>query len=597
MITYTHQLAGDTVEIHALDPGDDETPVLEFIRRRNILALDVETTGLDIYGGDFRLRLAQISDGREAWVLRCDTEARDIVEYAAWVTPGLIVHNAPYDLAVIDHMLGVPMEHTFPNTVDTQILSRIVDPLGDPARQGGKLMPRHGLKHLARKHVDPDLDTDRALSDRLRSLKLPPKSAGGFAQIDSLDPVYVTYAGLDAIVTYRVCEKLVPELTSDLRPLFDYETQLAGLLAQIQRRGVLVDVDYTQVALARLRTQWETSFETVAAYGLTSTDLNTGAERERFAQLLREQGVKVGKTKTGQPALSKTALADALTDSPASELAEAFFRCRELEKHGRDYLHKFLDMRDESDRLHPSIHSLGAQTGRMSISDPPLQQIPREDDVRSCLVAEPGHVLVAADYRQIEFRVAAALADEPTMKKAIVDGVDLHDVTARRLFGDDFTDEQRTIAKRAGFGRLYGAGSKAVAQQCGVTVNQAKQAIAAFDNEYPGIAAYAEASAKKDVIVTRLGRRLPLDSERSYIGVNYAIQSEARDVFAQGMLRLAEAGFREHLFLPVHDEVIVSVPQEDADAAARAMETIMLDELDGVPITANAKILGHRWCK
>lgn len=401
MITYTHQLAGDTVEIHALDPGDDDTPAREFVRDRDILAIDVETTGLDIYSSDFGLRLAQISDGQEAWVLRCDTEQRDILEYACWTTPGLIVHNAPFDLAVIDQVLGVPLSHTFPNTVDVAVLSRLVDPLGDPVRQNGKLTPRHGLKHLARKHVDQDLDTDKALTNRLRSLKLPPKSAGGFAQIDSLDPVYVTYAGLDPIITYRVCEKLVPELTSDLRPLFDYETQLARLLTEIQHRGVLVDVDRTQAALERLRSEWHRTFETVASYGLDSTDLDTAAERERFAQLLRDQGIKLGTTKTGQPALNKTALAEALADSPASELAEAFFRCRELEKHGRDYLHKFLDMRDASNRLHPSIHSLGAQTGRMSISDPPLQQIPRGDDVRSCLVAEPGHVLVAADYRQI----------------------------------------------------------------------------------------------------------------------------------------------------------------------------------------------------
>ena len=170
---------------------------------------------------------------------------------------------------------------------------------------------------------------------------------------------------------------------------------------------------------------------------------------------------------------------------------------------------------DAHDSLHPVINTLGAQTGRMSISDPPLQQIPRAGDARSCLRAEPGHALVTADFAQIEFRVAAALADEPTMKANICAGIDLHDVTARRLFGDGFTDAQRGIAKGAGFGRLYGAGAATVALNAGVEIAVAARALSAFDTEYPGIARFADQVGRLREIITPLGRRLPLDRDRS----------------------------------------------------------------------------------
>ena len=204
---------------------------------------------------------------------------------------------------------------------------------------------------------------------------------------------------------------------------------------------------------------------------------------------------------------------------------------------------------------------------------------------------------MSADFSQIEFRVAAALADEPTMKANIRAGIDLHDVTAGRLFGDDFTDAQRGVAKGAGFGRLYGVGAATVAANTGVDLADAQGALSAFDTEYPGIARFADRVGRQREIVTPLGRRLPLDHDRSYIGINYYIQSAARDVFVQALFRLAAAGFMDHLWLPVHDEIIVSVPEQDTQQVARVMEAVMASEFMGVPITATATILGECWHK
>ena len=178
------------------------------------------------------------------------------------------------------------------------------------------------------------------------------------------------------------------------------------------------------------------------------------------------------------------------------------------------------------------------------------------------------------------------------MKANIRAGAHLHNITARRLFGDDFTDTQRGIAKGAGFGRLYGAGAATVATNAGVEIAVAQGALSAFDTEYPGIARFAARIGCLPEIITPLGRRLPLDRDRSYIGINYYIQSTARDIFAQALFRLAAAGLMDHLWLPVHDEIIVSVPAADTWEVAGVMEAVMVSEFMGVPITAT--ILGER---
>ena len=134
---------------------------------------------------------------------------------------------------------------------------------------------------------------------------------------------------------------------------------------------------------------------------------------------------------------------------------------------------------------------------------------------------------------------------------------------ARRLFGDDFTDAQRGVARGAGFGRLYGAGAATVAANAGIEIARRQRALRAFDAEYPGIARFADHVSRLGEIITPLGRRLPLDHDRSYIGINYYIQSTARDIFVQALFRLVAAGLMDHLWLPVHDEIIVSVPEQD----------------------------------
>ena len=134
-----------------------------------------------------------------------------------------------------------------------------------------------------------------------------------------------------------------------------------------------------------------------------------------------------------------------------------------------------------------------------------------------------------------------------------------------------------------------------MATNAGVGLAVAQGALSASDTEYPGIPRFAARVSRQREIVTPLGRRLPVDSDRSYIGVNYYIQSTALDIFVQAMFRLAAAGLMDHLWLPVHDEIIVSVPDADTREVAWVMGAVMASDFMGVPITANATILGERW--
>ncbi|MGH7484040.1 MAG: DNA polymerase, partial [bacterium] len=181
--------------------------------------------------------------------------------------------------------------------------------------------------------------------------------------------------------------------------------------------------------------------------------------------------------------------------------------------------------------------------------------------------------------------------------RVIKAGIDLHALTATRLYGKAFTDEHRNLAKRAGFGRIYGAGAFTVALQTGVDEATAKKALAVFDKTFPGIRIYARKLSMGSEVVTPFGRTIPVDTQRPWGAINYAVQSTARDVFMSGMLRMVEAGFGQYLWLPVHDELIACVPESIAADAIRCMTAVMADDFQGVPIVADGGLMGRRWTK
>jgi DNA polymerase-1 len=253
----------------------------------------------------------------------------------------------------------------------------------------------------------------------------------------------------------------------------------------------------------------------------------------------------------------------------------------------------------------------------MSVSGPPLQQLPSGDwTIRRAILADPGQLIVAADYSAVEMRVLAALADVPRMKALIAAGADLHTETARMVYGaefgtvkydqngkPDYTGAQkkmRGLMKIIGFGKVFGGGPTGLAKQAGLPYEPVKAAADGYDEVYPEIGRFGrtlqrQAAYKGGAVYTPIGRRLPLDRDRAYAATNYVVQSTARDVLARALCRIDDAGLSHHVLLPVHDELIAQAPAADAEEVIREIGRLMETTLREVPIASEPEVYGRSW--
>jgi DNA polymerase-1 len=181
------------------------------------------------------------------------------------------------------------------------------------------------------------------------------------------------------------------------------------------------------------------------------------------------------------------------------------------------------------------------------------------------------------------------------MIEAVRSGHDLHNFTATQIFGPDFTPEQRGQAKNTGFCSQYGGGANRVTRMTGLSRRDAEKMIQKFFGTYPGLQRYIVKVSKKKLITLPSGRRAAVDPDRSYANLNYFVQGTARDIFTDALLRLDEAHWGEWLWLVIHDEIVLQVPVGQEQAACAALEAAMNTTFLGVPITAQAKILGPHW--
>ncbi|WP_329105556.1 DNA polymerase [Micromonospora sp. NBC_01699] len=594
-------MAGEACRIHFPERPADLYGFEQFVAGPDrVLAVDTETTGLDIYSTSHRLRLIQFGNSREAWVLRADMFA-DAAARALRVSRSLIAHNAPYDLLVLDRHLGVRLEELGGRTFDTRILAHLLDPRGP--QEGGIGL---SLKPLSAVYVDTEApDTQAGLTAVFRSLGLTKET--GWAEIPIDHETYVRYAGLDVILTHRLFRQIGPMVRDvGLDHLSKFEHHLAVLLAILQRRGMRLDVAYIEALRDDLLTEADRFKQVAARYGVGN--VNSTAQ---VAEALAAMGEALDeRTASGAPKVDKGVLLP-LADldqqwgrmevREPNPLADAVVRSKRAAKWAETYAEAFLTLRDEDDRLHPSIGALQARTGRMSVSRPPLQQLPSSDwRVRRSFIPDPGQTLIAADYQAVEMRVLAALSCDETMRKAIADGVDLHSFTAARVFGPDFTRAHRKIAKAIGFGKVYGGGAAGIARQTGAPIEAIRPALAAYDATFPGIKRYSRrlvsrAEYGRKEVITPSGRHLPLDRDRLYAATNYVVQSTARDLLAQAIVDVFDAGLGDHLLLPVHDELIAQAPTADAEQVIREIGRVMESDFYGVRIASDTSVVGKSW--
>lgn len=376
----------------------------------------------------------------------------------------------------------------------------------------------------------------------------------------------------------------------------EVETPLIPVLARMEQRGVRIDQDAMAAFLGEVRGDLDAWTERI--YEQAGREFNLRSSQQMAEVLFTDLGIKPrGKTSGGQPSTAFAVLEKIKHEHPVVESIQAW---RKLEKMRSTYLEPLPRAADADGRIRASFNQLATATGRLSSSGPNMQNIPIRGDMglrmRACFTADPGNLLVGADYSQVELRVLAHFSQEPTLVDAFRQGDDIHSRTAALIFdtsADEVTRSQRGSAKTINFGLIYGMGPQKLAADLGIKLNEAKEFIARYFERLAGLKAFyesVETGAREHGFVTTLaGRRrlLPdINSRNSQAqsqarrqAINTLIQGSAADIIKLAML--AVDGDEElkrlnaGLILQVHDELLLECPEQNAQTAAKRLEQIM----------------------
>ena len=407
------------------------------------------------------------------------------------------------------------------------------------------------------------------------------------------------YAAEDADVTLRLYNFFKPKLGQDgVATVYETtERPLPAVIAEMENHGIKVD----RAVLARLSSDFAQKMAGLEAeaYELSGEPFNLGSPKQLGEILFGKMALEGGKkTKTGAWQTGAGVLEDLA--AKGEKLPTVILDWRHYAKLKSTYTDALVaQINPESGRVHTSYSLAATTTGRLSSSDPNLQNIPiRTEDgrkIRDAFVAENGHTLVAADYSQIELRLLAHAADLPSMKQAFADGVDIHALTASEMFGVSLSDMDAATRRRAkaiNFGIIYGISAFGLANNLGISRTEASAYIKSYFEKFPGIKSYmeeAKAEAREYGYVTTLfGRKCHIkgiaDRNQAVRGfaerqaINAPIQGAAADIMRRAMIRMPEAiagieGAR--MLLQVHDELVFEVPEGQAHALINIAKTTM----------------------
>ena len=555
----------------------------------DLIAFDTETTGLLPMVADL-VGISLCADDRVAYYvpvrhfyLGCP-EQLPLEEVLAAVRPILedpdrakVAQNAKFDVLVL-RRAGIQTRGIVGDTM-------VADYLIQPARR------THKLDDLALTHLQhPMIPFKEVVAD-------PKKDTFASVPLDRARD----YAAEDAHVTYLLHRKLAPQLEHlGLSDLYrDVEVPLVGVLADMEEWGVGVDVERLDAMGAEVGAAIEGSVQRI--HELAGREFNINSPKQLAQILFEEMGLPViRKTKSGPSTDARvlSALA-ARTDSPLPGEVLDYRERTKLKSTYLDVLPRLVN--PATGRIHTSYNQTVAATGRLSSSDPNLQNIPVRTEegrrIRTAFVAPPGRVLLSLDYSQIELRVLAHLAGEGGFARAFAEGADVHRRTAAEVFEvmePLVVDEQRRIAKAVNFGIVYGQTAYGLSESLGISRAEANRIIDRYNARYPELARFRErilAGARETGSVTTiLGRHRPITdlqaanrnvrmaSERA--AINTPVQGTAADIIKVAMVslrrRLAEDFPGEKMIMQVHDELVFEVSEERADA----LEAMVIEQME-----------------
>ncbi len=431
------------------------------------------------------------------------------------------------------------------------------------------------------------------------------KSAIGFAAVEVAKAT--AYAAEDADVTLRLWRVLKPRLVAEgMMGVYErLERPLVPVLCRMEERGISVD----RQILSRLSGELAQGAAALEAdiQVLVGENFNIGSPKQLGDILFGRMGLPGGtKTKTGQWSTSAQVLEDLAAEGHL--LPRRIVDWRQLTKLKSTYTDALPGyIHPQTRRVHTSFAMAATTTGRLSSSDPNIQNIPVRTvegrKIRTAFVAEPGNVLISADYSQIELRVLAHVADIPQLREAFANGIDIHAMTASEMFGvpvKDMPGEVRRRAKAINFGIIYGISAFGLANQLGIERAEAGDYIKRYFERFPGIRDYMDATKAKaremGYVETIFGRRAHYPDIRSSnpqvrafnerAAINAPIQGAAADIIRRAMVRmepvLDKAGIRARLLLQVHDELVFEAAEEEAEKAI----PVIVDVMEGAAMPA-----------
>jgi DNA polymerase I len=555
----------------------------------DLFAFDTETTSLDamqarIVGVSFA-----VAPGEAAYVpcghdyldapeqLDLNTVLRALKPLLEDARRQKVGQNLKYDRSVLlNHevrLAGI--------AYDTMLESYVLNSIGS----------RHNMDDLAQKYLDHTTILFEDIAGKgAKQLT--------FNQIKVEDAA--PYAAEDADITLRLHQRLWPELEAipSLKRVFtDIEMPLVPVLSNIERNGALVDANLLgqqSIELGERMVELERK-----AYDIAGQEFNLGSPKQLGAILFDQLKLPViKKTPTGSPSTAEEVLQELALDYP---LPKVLMEYRMLAKLKSTYTDKLpLMINPQTKRIHTSYHQAVAATGRLSSTDPNLQNIPIRNEegrrIRQAFIAPAGHKIVAADYSQIELRIMAHLSEDAGLLNAFEQELDVHRATAAEVFGvglDQVTPEMRRSAKAINFGLIYGMSAFGLAKQLRLGRNEAQQYIDRYFERYPGVQRYMNETRslahEQGYVETLFGRRLylpdinarnknlQLAAERT--AINAPMQGTAADIIKTAMISvdswLTESRLDARIIMQVHDELVLEVADAHIDAVSKAVRQHM----------------------
>lgn len=597
----TTKTTGEKHQYSLIDNEIDFAKFLRELKKQKVFVFDTETTSLEIIEAQLLGISFSWEKGRAFYVVIKGEQGKEFLKQLKPIFENhkikKVAHNMKYDAAIL-HTHGIMMANYY---FDTMIASYLFNPG----------VPQNSLDYLAFSRLKHKMIS-------IQELIGSGKNQISMAEVP--DAKVAEYSGEDADYTWQLYEMFKDELeTEKLAKLFyEIEMPLIEVLIEMELNGVKIDA----AALKELSHKVTRKINTLKKkiYEMAGKEFNINSPlqlKEILFDVLQipVQGLK--RTKTG----ISTAAAELDKLKGEHEIIDLIGEYRELSKLKSTYLDTLPKLiKKKTGRIHTSFNQTITATGRLSSTNPNLQNIPIRTElgreIRQAFIPEKGYRLIAADYSQVELRVIACLAQDQEMMKVFREGKDIHAATAAKIFDvklDEVTKEMRRKAKEVNFGVLYGMGSVGLAQRTGISRAEAKEFIQKYFDSYKKVKQYTlemvDQAREKQIVETMFGRKRNLPDINSGVqmiragaermAVNMPIQGTAADLMKIAMIavyrELKKKSPKTRILMQVHDELVFEVPKDEIDKVAKIIDNKMekIHQLC-VPIKVDTEV-GNNW--